>query len=58
MKKILLVVVGILLIGLAGCNREPEDSRTKVGLVVSTLNNPFFVSLKDGAELAARIIWL
>ncbi len=25
----------------------------KVGLILSTLNNPFFVTLKDGAEAKA-----
>ncbi|ARI75637.1 ribose ABC transporter substrate-binding protein RbsB [Halobacillus mangrovi] len=30
------------------------DDTTKIGLSISTLNNPFFVSLKDGAEAAAK----
>jgi len=30
------------------------DDTTKVGLSISTLNNPFFVSLRDGAEAAAE----
>ncbi|QHE53913.1 ribose ABC transporter substrate-binding protein RbsB [Pontibacillus sp. HMF3514] len=30
------------------------DDKTKIGLSVSTLNNPFFVSLRDGAEAAAK----
>jgi len=31
-----------------------DDGKTKIGLSVSTLNNPFFVSLRDGAEAAAE----
>lgn len=33
-------------------NKETED--IKIGLSVSTLNNPFFVTLRDGAEKAAK----
>lgn len=33
---------------------EADDGVTKIGLSVSTLNNPFFVSLRDGAEAAAE----
>ena len=32
---------------------EKSDSK-KIGMVVSTLNNPFFVTLKDGAEAKAK----
>jgi ribose transport system substrate-binding protein len=55
---------------LAGCstssnleNKAPEQSagntgdasgKVTIGLAVSTLNNPFFVSLKEGAEKAAE----
>lgn len=54
---------------LAGCstssnleNKAPEQSadsgnaggKVTIGLSVSTLNNPFFVSLKEGAEKAAK----
>lgn len=43
----LLLVVGVF----AGCQSKPvEDEKDKVGLIVSTLNNPFFVALKDGAQ--------
>ncbi len=31
-----------------------DDGKTKIGLSISTLNNPFFVSLRDGAEAAAE----
>src|SRR5699024_10179072 len=31
-----------------------SDDSVKVGLSISTLNNPFFVTLRDGAEAAAE----
>jgi len=65
MKKIvagLSVVLASVLI-LAGCSTESnveggantkDDGQIKIGLSVSTQNNPFFVTLKDGAEAAAK----
>ena len=35
-----------------GCSKT-ENSK-KVGIVLSTLNNPFFVSMKNGAEKEAE----
>jgi ribose transport system substrate-binding protein len=40
-------------------NNSPSPSTTKseskkIGMVISTLNNPFFVTLKDGAEAKAK----
>lgn len=59
---ILLVV--LMVISLVGCsttqpNVEKKDTaqtpgKLTVGFSVSTLNNPFFVTLKDGAEKAAK----
>ncbi len=58
---ILLLVVGMV----AGCgSTQPQqqdqqsqgqktEEQKKIGLVVSTLNNPFFVTLKDGAQKKA-----
>ncbi len=58
MKKALtLLMVALLVVGaLAGCAapKEEEVETTKVGLVISTLNNPFFVTLKEGAEAKAQ----
>ncbi len=46
-----LLVVGLLLgVGAAGL---PAAGRPTVGLAISTLNNPFFVDLRDGAQAAA-----
>lgn len=60
MKKILLT--GILALGLAltGCGKKEEQAAApatkggKLGLVISTQDNPFFVTLKEGAEKKAR----
>ena len=35
-----------------GCSNRNSDK--KVGIVLSTLNNPFFVSMKEGAEKEAE----
>lgn len=35
-------------------NANTSDSDIKIGLSISTLNNPFFVTLKEGAEKAAN----
>lgn len=57
MKRALaLLLIVVLAMGmLAGCSPKEEvtEGGKKVGLIVSTLNNPFFVTLKDGAEAKA-----
>lgn len=58
MKKVLvLLLVLIMAIGMIGCGggteEEGGDEGARIGLVVSTLNNPFFVDLRDGAQAAA-----
>ncbi len=35
-------------------DKEANNDKVKVGLSISTLNNPFFVTLRDGAESAAE----
>lgn len=55
------LLVGLLVLGLlVGCGsntpQTKETETTKIGLVISTLNNPFFVTLKDGAEAKAKEI--
>jgi ribose transport system substrate-binding protein len=60
------LVAGLAIFSLAACNRTSSTTSAtgstakKVTLAVSTLNNPFFVSLKDGAvaEAAAEGITL
>ncbi len=48
-KKIFSVglMLMMLMTSFIGCGR---DNKPKIGMVVSTLNNPFFVNMKDGAE--------
>lgn len=57
MKRIsILILVLIMVAGFAGCGggaETPEPEGVTIGLVVSTLNNPFFVDLKDGAQAKA-----
>ncbi len=57
MRKVLsLVLVLVLVLAMfAGCQpkEEPVAEGAKIGLVVSTLDNPFFVVLKEGAEAKA-----
>lgn len=55
--KILSIVLStMLLMGtLAGCSsQKATEGGNKIGLVISTLNNPFFVSMKEGAEKKAK----
>ncbi|MGE7594200.1 ribose ABC transporter substrate-binding protein RbsB [Peribacillus frigoritolerans] len=65
MKKIVLIIMVLSLMVLAACSmdsgltdgkKEKKDSMkdVKVGVSISTLNNPFFVSLKDGIEKKAK----
>ena len=52
-KKIFSVglILMMLMTSLVGCGR---DNRPKIGMVVSTLNNPFFVNMKEGAQKEAN----
>jgi ribose transport system substrate-binding protein len=63
MKKVLVITLVVLMVAslFVGCTApsttQPEPQKEeakKIGLVISTLNNPFFVSLKDGAEAKAK----
>ena len=49
-------IAALVLTGTAGCNRTSEASgeTTKIVMALSTLNNPFFVDLRDGALAAAK----
>lgn len=55
MKKSLAVFVAVILCAamLVGCGGGTKASAKKIGLAISTLNNPFFVTLKEGAEAKA-----
>ena len=65
MKKIFSLFMVLSLVVLAACSMESGFSNNekeikesmkdvKVGVSISTLNNPFFVSLKDGIEKEAK----
>lgn len=64
MKKVLLLLMSLSLLILGACSLEPPQwakpgkkeklEDIKIGLSVSTLNNPFFVSLKDGVVNEAK----
>ncbi|MFU0824938.1 ribose ABC transporter substrate-binding protein RbsB [Clostridium sp.] len=62
-KKIMSVLAaGVLVLGLAGCGQQnnqggeegQKSAGNKVGMVISTLNNPFFVSMQEGAQAKAK----
>ncbi len=55
-KLLSLALSTVLIMGtLAGCTSEKTAvGGKKIGMVISTLNNPFFVSMKEGAEKKAK----
>lgn len=54
MQKLIVVVVALLAASLPACNRPaPGTDRPKVALVLKTLNHPFFVDMRRGAQEAA-----
>lgn len=53
----LAVTAALLLTGATACNRGGDSAagrNPKVVLALSTLNNPFFVEVRDGAQAAAK----
>ena len=60
MKKLLLLLaMAVMVIGLvAGCGKSADNGGDKksgtIGFSVSTLNNPFFVTMKEGVEAQAK----
>lgn len=51
------VIAALVIAGVAGCNRVSTtgaDSPPKIMLALSTLNNPFFIELRDGAVAEAK----
>ncbi|MBO3444260.1 ribose ABC transporter substrate-binding protein RbsB [Clostridium sp. CCUG 7971] len=55
MKKFLSITMVLVLscLTLVGCRQVDNDTK-KIGLIVSTLNNPFFVDLRDGVIKKAK----
>jgi ribose transport system substrate-binding protein len=63
MKKWLVALVAVVMMIAAGCSMQApaaekesgkKGGKMKIGLSISTLNNPFFVTLKKGAEAKAK----
>ncbi|WP_018589955.1 ribose ABC transporter substrate-binding protein RbsB [Terrisporobacter glycolicus] len=56
LKKITTIIISLILCTslLVGCSQKSLDNTKKIGLIVSTLNNPFFVDLKSGIESEAK----
>ena len=59
LKMLSLAITGVLAIaGLTGCGSSSQQGAQggtkKIGMVLSTLNNPFFVTMKDGATKKAK----
>ncbi|KRQ86471.1 D-ribose-binding periplasmic protein precursor [Caloramator mitchellensis] len=60
MKKVLktlsIILTLVLVVGVfAGCgSKSSSEGSKKIGVVISTLNNPFFVTMKEGAEKKAK----
>lgn len=53
-RLVVLLLIAVFAFSLAGCGSDDAGKDEKViGLSISTLNNPFFVDLKDGAQKAA-----
>lgn len=59
MKKLFIstLLIALVVFGLVACSENASndggDDTYKVGLAMNTLNNPFFVTLKEGAEETA-----
>ncbi|MCM1322112.1 MAG: substrate-binding domain-containing protein [Bacteroides sp.] len=57
MKKAAKTTAGILAMCAclcAGCSKKTESDTARIGLSVSTQNNPFFVTMVEGAKAAAQ----
>lgn len=66
MKKLAVLLISLSLLLLGACSMQPPEwakpakksdlKDIKIGLSVSTLNNPFFVSLRDGVQKEAKAL--
>lgn len=56
LKKLATLMMSFVLCSslLVGCAQSTNSDTQKIGLIVSTLNNPFFVDLKTGIENEAK----
>lgn len=53
-RVINLLLISILLIGFTGCQRSARSGKGRMAVVISTLNNPWFVVLGESAAAKAR----
>ncbi|NYH77625.1 ribose transport system substrate-binding protein [Actinopolyspora biskrensis] len=54
-RAMVVALIACLTVGMtAACNRGGGNEGTKIVFAVSTLNNPYFISLRDGARAAAQ----
>ncbi|WP_125152819.1 ribose ABC transporter substrate-binding protein RbsB [Clostridium rectalis] len=60
-RMLSLALTGVFMMaGFTGCGKKDgatdtnKGEKKKIGMVISTLNNPFFVSMKEGAEKKAK----
>ncbi|MHC1772486.1 MAG: substrate-binding domain-containing protein [Flexilinea sp.] len=52
MKKVFAIIIALsLIIGMAGFEEAPRE---QIGVILSTLNNPFFIHMKEQIELKAE----
>ncbi|MCH6264503.1 ribose ABC transporter substrate-binding protein RbsB [Neobacillus citreus] len=66
MKKLAVLLISLSLLLMGACSMQPPEwakpakkenlKDIKIGLSVSTLNNPFFVSLRDGVQKEAKAL--
>ena len=49
-----MLIAGVALAGLAACGGGGATADVRIGLSVSTLNNPYFVQFRDGAQAEAK----
>lgn len=51
-----IIIISILLLFIMSCQRgqDTESSGNEIALIMKTLNNPFFIDMKKGAEDAAK----
>ncbi len=55
--RILPIVFALLMLG-CGRGQDSDEQAPTVGFVLATLNNPFFIDMKTGAETAAKRLGL
>jgi ribose transport system substrate-binding protein len=55
MKNIVKVFIYLFLGFIISCSGEKTKYNYEIGFVISTLNNPFFVKVKEGAEETAKL---